>query len=88
MSKFPAKSIAIDAIVLPRFGAAIGRALLLSLARRSGQVSNWLSVWRAECALRRLDDRMLRDIGLTRAELGSDESRSSWQSPDRSSGLP
>jgi uncharacterized protein YjiS (DUF1127 family) len=52
-----------------------------SLVRIRGAVHHLLGLARTRRALRRLDDHMLRDIGLTRHEAETEASRSLWDAP-------
>ncbi len=50
-----------------------------SLRRRLVQA---LALWRQRRALRHLDDHVLRDIGLTRAQAEAEARRRPWDAPD------
>lgn len=50
--------------------------------RTAALVENWLSISRQRRALARLDDRMLRDIGVSRASANRESNRPFWDLPD------
>jgi uncharacterized protein YjiS (DUF1127 family) len=45
----------------------------------SNLLSRWLDAWRSRQTLDELDDHLLRDIGLTRAEARRESSKFFWQ---------
>ncbi len=54
-----------------------------SLARRESKLSllNMVSLFRQRTALRELDDHLLEDIGVTRAEAEKEAARPAWDAP-------
>ncbi|ABV94511.1 conserved hypothetical protein [Dinoroseobacter shibae DFL 12 = DSM 16493] len=56
-----------------------GQAALPSLSRRA--LSALVGLWRTRRALRDLDDRMLRDIGVSRSEALTEARRPIWDVP-------
>jgi hypothetical protein len=66
-------------------GLGLGLGLVLGLGRRIGRVVDFVmragEVARQRRALMRLDDRMLKDIGASRADAYREGSRSWWDLP-------
>ncbi|MEM9426679.1 MAG: DUF1127 domain-containing protein [Pseudomonadota bacterium] len=48
-----------------------------------GMVLKALSIWRERQDLSKLDDRLLRDVGLTRNDVETETNRPVWDAPNR-----
>jgi uncharacterized protein YjiS (DUF1127 family) len=53
----------------------------LRLSRLRSLISDRIALARSRRGLRRLDDHLLRDIGLTRQEAEAEASRAAWDAP-------
>lgn len=58
---------------------AAGGRLRRFLAAIAGPLAEWSTRYRERCALARLDDYLLRDIGLTRAEARREMNKPFWK---------
>jgi uncharacterized protein YjiS (DUF1127 family) len=74
-----------SAPTLSRAGAAPrpGRGIAPDLAGGLTRLGHWLQVMRTRGQLEELDDRLLRDIGLSRPEAEAERRRAPWDSDRR-----
>lgn len=56
-----------------------GRATLGSLTRALDMVPRWLDLWQQRQALKLLDERMLRDVGLNKGDVDQELRKPFWQ---------
>ena len=63
----------------PFFASSRGQVTVGLVTRLSDLVMTWLDRSRQRRHLAELDERMLRDIGLSRAEVDNETSRGFWQ---------
>ncbi|SOD94624.1 DUF1127 domain-containing protein [Caenispirillum bisanense] len=63
----------------------LARRLATAVARLPGAVFRWYVAQQTRLALARLDDRLLRDIGVSREQAADEASQSFWRVGD---GLP
>ncbi len=73
---------ATDKSGLGLFGASHGKATVPVLARIVDTVMGWMDRARQRRHLAELDDRLLRDIGISRAEVEAEMSRPVWRTLD------
>jgi uncharacterized protein YjiS (DUF1127 family) len=50
-----------------------------ALARMAGRCGGWISIYRSRQALAQLDDRLLRDIGVTRYDAAREAAKPFWR---------
>ncbi len=62
-----------------RHRSAFGGAALGSLTHLLDMVPRWLDLWQQRQALRLLDDRMLKDVGLNKSDVDHELRKPFWQ---------
>lgn len=88
MTVYRTQSAAAEVVALPRHGASLGRLAVQGLRAVLEFVTIRLEAANARHRLRRLDDRLLEDIGLCRADIDLRERGALWRDLDRWSGRP
>ncbi|GIK96999.1 MAG: hypothetical protein BroJett029_12080 [Alphaproteobacteria bacterium] len=63
----------------PRLGRSVGIALLSALSLPLQRVLRWLELSRQRRHLALLDDRLLRDLGLSRSDVSSETDKPFWR---------